>query len=93
MLEQALNYRLKGENDKQFTDIYYKDLIGDSIHELGRIYSMDGGLNPGLVEKFRQHELEHPHRKHGVHQYSLGDFGLTEADIDRQTNHATRMAT
>ena len=87
MLEQALNYRLKGDNDKQFMDIYYKDLVGDSLKELGRIYSMDGGLNPGLTERFLKHEEEHPHRKHGVHQYSLGDFGLTETDIDKHTRH------
>ena len=87
MLEQALDYRLKGNNNDKFLDIYYKDLIGDSMRELGRIYSMDGGLNDVLVERFRQHELENPHRKHGIHQYSLGDFGLTEADIDKHTSH------
>jgi len=87
MLDQALDFRLKGNNNEKFLDIYYKDLIGDSISELGRIYSMDGGLTPELIEGFKKHELEHPHRKHGVHQYSLADFGLTEADIDRHTGH------
>ncbi|MCX6287231.1 MAG: sulfotransferase [Bacteroidetes bacterium] len=87
MLEHALDYRLNGNNSEKFIDIYYKDLVGESLRELGRIYSMDGGLNPGLVERFTQHELEHPHRKHGIHQYSLGDFGLTETDIDHHTAH------
>ena len=87
MLEQAFKFRLKGNNNDKFLDIYYKDLLRDSMKELGRIYSMDGGLNPALVESFRQHELDHPHRKHGVHQYSLVDFGLTEADIDHHTTH------
>jgi len=87
MLEQALSFRLKGNNNEKFLDIYYKDLVSESLRELGRIYSMDGGINAALVERFNQHELEHPHRKHGVHKYSLGDFGLTEADIDRHTSH------
>ena len=87
MLEQALSFRLKGNNNEKFLDIYYKDLVSESLRELGRIYSMDGGINATLVERFNQHELEHPHRKHGVHKYSLGDFGLTEADIDRHTSH------
>jgi len=87
MLEQALSFRLKGNNNEKFLDIYYKDLVSESLRELGRIYSMDGGINAALVERFNQHELEHPHRKHGVHQYSLGDFGLTEADIDLHTSH------
>jgi len=84
MLEQALNYRLRDHN-KQFVDIYYKDLVSDSMHELNRIYSMDGGINDSLALKFRKHEEEHPHQKHGVHHYSLEDFGLTETDIDRHT--------
>ncbi|MCX6281333.1 MAG: sulfotransferase [Bacteroidetes bacterium] len=87
MLEQALNFRLRDGNGKNFLDIYYKDLIADSIRELGRIYSMDGGLNEPLIEGFKRHEQEHPHLKHGIHQYSLGDFGLTETDIDRHTSN------
>jgi len=87
MLEKALDYRSQPGNGEKFLDIYYKDLVGESMKELGRIYLMDGGLNPRLIERFNQHELEHPHRKHGVHQYSLGDFGLTESDIDRHTTH------
>jgi hypothetical protein len=87
MLEQALDYRLKGNNNDKFLDIYYKDLIGDSMREIGRIYSMDGGLNDVLIDRFKRHELENPHRKHGIHQYSLVDFGLTEADIDKHTSH------
>ena len=87
MLEKALDFRFKANNNEKFVDIYYKDLVSESMRELGRIYSLDGGLNAGLAERFRQHELEHPHRKHGIHQYSLGDFGLSEADIDRHTSH------
>jgi len=87
MLQQALDFRLQGNNSENFLDIWYKDLIRDSMHELGRIYSLDGGLNERLVERFRKHEVEHPHRKHGIHQYSLEDFGLSEADIDKHTSH------
>ena len=87
MLQQALDFRLQGNNSEKFLDIYYKDLIRDSMQELGRIYSLDGGLNETLVERFRKHEEEHPHRKHGIHQYSLEDFGLSEADIDKHTSH------
>ena len=85
MLEKALDYRLQGGNDLKFTDIFYKDLLNDSIPVLSTIYQLDGGLKPAMIELFRQHELEHPHRKHGEHQYSLADFSLTEADIDIHT--------
>jgi len=86
MLGKAIDYRLKDGNEAQFTDIYYKDLVQDSIGVLSGIYREDGELSPGLIEKFRLHERENPYRKHGEHQYSLADFGLTEADIDRHTS-------
>jgi hypothetical protein len=86
MLDQALKFRMQSDNDSLFTDIYYKDLVTDSMKELDRLYRLDGGLNETLIHSFRQHEVEHPHRKHGVHQYSMSDFGLSRADIDRQTS-------
>jgi hypothetical protein len=86
MLDKALDYRSKENNEAKFTDIFYDDLIRNSEKELSRIYSMDGGLNPGLNRRFVKHEKEHPHRKYGSHHYSLADFGLTEHDIDKYTN-------
>ena len=87
MLEKALEFRTAGSNNEKFMDIWYKDLVSKSIRELERIYSMDGGLTPELIQRFKEHEAEHSHRKHGIHQYSLTDFGLTEADIDLHTSH------
>jgi hypothetical protein len=85
MLQKALDYRMNKNNQEKFSDIYYQDLILDSIKELGKIYNMNGGLTPDLKIRFEQHEREHPHRKYGIHNYSLTDFGLTEADIDKHT--------
>jgi hypothetical protein len=93
MLEQALEYRHKPGNDVKFTDIHYKKFITDSSGELAKIYNLDGGLTPELLERFRRHETEHPHQKHGVHQYSLMDFGLTEADIEAHTSMYRRFIT
>jgi len=85
MLEKTLKYRAEGDNHLKFLDIHYKDLIADAIRELDRIYQMDGGLSAELRIRFEQHERDHPHRKYGTHQYSLDDFGLTKADIDKYT--------
>jgi hypothetical protein len=87
MLQKAIDYRAKNGNDSKFIDILYQDLIKDSVGELSKIYKMNGGLTPEHVSRFLDHEKEHPHRKHGVHHYSLADFGLTKADIDRHTKH------
>jgi hypothetical protein len=86
MLDNALDYRQKDNNNKKFTDIYYKDLLTDSIGELSKIYRLNGGLTPELIDRFQLHERQHPYRKHGEHVYSLADFGLTEMDIDRHTS-------
>jgi hypothetical protein len=85
MLSKALEYRNKNENDAKFTDINYKRFITDSAGELANIYKQNGGLTSELLELFKQHETRHPHQKHGVHEYSLADFGLTETDIALQT--------
>jgi hypothetical protein len=87
MLQKALEYRMKPGNDRKFTDIFYPNFIKDSMTELDRVYSLHGGIPEGLAERFERHEKEHPHRKYGTHSYSLADFGLTEADIDKHTSH------
>jgi len=93
MLQKALDYRMKNNNQQKFTDIFYKDLISDSMGELDKIYRLDGGLTPDLKIRFEKHEQENPHRKYGTHQYSLADFGLTETDIDRHTGHYQKFIT
>lgn len=85
MLDKALEYRNIDNNDRLFTDIRYQDLVADSVGQLEKIYQSDGGLTPELITAFRKHEAENPRYKHGTHHYSLDDFGLTEADIDRYT--------
>ena len=85
MLDQAVDHRLQPGNDAKFIDIRYKSLITDSIGELDKIYKFNGGLKPALTEQFLRHEQEHPHQKHGVHQYSLEDFGITGGTIDACT--------
>jgi hypothetical protein len=87
MLQKALDFRMVAQNDRLFTDIHYLDLIRNSVAELEKIYRMDGRLSDEHIARFIDHENEHPHRKHGVHHYSLGDFNLTEADIDQHTSH------
>ena len=87
MLQKALEYRSRNDNQSKFIDIRYENLVTDSINELSRIYKMNGGLAEDQISRILQHEKEHPHQKHGVHKYALADFGLTEADIDNYTKH------
>ncbi len=87
MLEKALQYRFSGNNDQKFLDLRYDDLITDPMGQLANIYNMNGGISPEMTEAFQIHERENQTRKHGKHLYSLRDFGLTKADIDKHTSH------
>ncbi|MFZ4522151.1 MAG: sulfotransferase family protein [Bacteroidales bacterium] len=91
MLDKAVAYRVPGNHDAKFTDFNYRDFITDAIPELEKIYRLNGGLTPELIERFRRHELKHPHQKHGVHQYSMADFGITQADIELHTSNYTKL--
>jgi len=93
MLQKTLDYRQKDCNNEKFTDIHYKGLMSDSMAVLDDLYKRNGGLTPELKSRFDKHEKEHPHRKYGTHQYSLGDFGLTESDIDKYTTHYSKFMT
>ncbi len=84
MLNKALDFR--SANPSMFIDLNYNDMIKDSIADLTRLYSMNGGLSKEQAERFKIHETEHPHRKYGKHLYSLNDFGLTATDIDQYTS-------
>jgi len=92
-LGKALDFRQQVGYDRLFVDIYYKDLVTDSLQEMQKIYSLDGGLTPEMRERFIRHEIEHPHQKHGVHRYDLSDFGITKTDIDRHTSHYQQFLT
>jgi len=84
-LDKTIEFRHQDNHDSMFLDVYYEDLVKDSMKEMEKIYRMDGGVTPELTERFIRHEKEHPHQKHGVHRYDLADFGMTTTDIDKHT--------
>jgi hypothetical protein len=85
VLDRAMKFREEGDHSHKFLDILYSDLVADSLKELQKIYRQDGGLTSDLADRFIRHEREHPYRKHGVHRYSLADFGITATDLELRT--------
>lgn len=85
MLQKGLDYRLKNQHKKQFTDIFYDDLVKSSPDVLARIYSLDGGITPELLDRFAKAENDNPMRKYGIHEYRLEDFGAKKEDILENT--------
>ena len=82
ILNEGIEYRK--QSDKNFVDLHYEELVQDAASALRKVYSMDGGINLQLMERFLATEKENPPRKYGVHQYSLEAFGLTEKDIEER---------
>ena len=77
MLDTAIKFREKPENDKKFLDVNYKELVNDSSGVLKEIYAKRGQEpDRDLLELFAMAESESPKGKYGEHRYRLEDFGI-----------------
>jgi len=86
LVDKAMEFRLKNENDQKFTDICYPDFIKNPIENLKRIYLANGlSIDSELEQRFIQTERNNPKGKYGSHKYSIEDFGFERADLDRYT--------
>jgi hypothetical protein len=65
-------------------DLQYADLVRDPVAAVQSIYEhFQIAPEKGMEERMRRWLADNPQNKHGVHRYTLGQFGLTEADIDK----------
>jgi hypothetical protein len=68
----------------RITDVCFSALLADPIGAVRRIYDRFGYRFSADMESRMRRWLEaHPQGKHGAHRYSLAQFGLTAADVDR----------
>lgn len=66
-------------------DVNYADLVGDPLSVVNGIYSFWGEqLHPEAADKMQRWLIENPQHKHGVHRYSLEQFGLSEVDVQER---------
>jgi hypothetical protein len=83
-IERFLEFRDDGNEDR-FVDVGYPDVLEDSMVAVERIYAAAGAeLTDDTVRAVRAWEVEHPQGEGGVFEYRLADYGLTEADIERE---------
>jgi len=62
---------------QQIYDVYYSDLVADPIATVRRIHDYFAyPYTPELEHNLHQYMTENPQHKHGVHRYSLEEFGL-----------------
>ncbi|RUS17271.1 P-loop containing nucleoside triphosphate hydrolase protein [Endogone sp. FLAS-F59071] len=71
---------------QQVMELEYTDLVNDPIGAVDRIYKQFGYTSsPEMREGMRNWLNENPQGKHGKHEYSLAEWGLSEQDIASAT--------
>lgn len=84
----AINRAIKvrqNTSSKQFFDVKYKDLVQDPIGTVKRIYDYFGYDYSKQMEKnLQQYIRENRQYKHGIHCYSLEQFGLSVDQVNER---------
>ena len=63
-------------------DVRYPDLMADPVGTVRRVYKHFGmRWRPMVRQRIEEHLERHPKDVHGVHEYTLGEFGLTEGGV------------
>jgi hypothetical protein len=82
-LDAMIKFRNKPGMEDRFLDLYYEDTVSNPVGVIEKIYDRFELPLPGaVVDRMRTWLAENPQGKFGSHSYSLGELGLTEADID-----------
>lgn len=74
-------------------DVSFRDVVHDAGGTVRRIYDHVGApFTVTTQNALVAWEEENPEGKHGAHKYALADFGLSEADIEREfADYLTRF--
>ena len=84
VLNQVIDWRTSGDvPDEQFTDVHFADLMADPVGTVRALYEGFGWrLDEPTAHRIEQYVAAKPRAKHGAHEYSLEEFGLTEQQVD-----------
>ncbi|MEM7103869.1 MAG: sulfotransferase [Bacteroidota bacterium] len=81
--DRFLSDRQRINKEDQFIDLKFEDFVKDQLGTVRKIYERFGWTLSAKAEENMQAFLSNnPKDKHGKHNYSLEQFGLTESDID-----------
>lgn len=82
-LERSMATRA-GVGDARFFDVRYADLTTDPIGTVRAALAHFGEDLPAAAEgRLRGHLADNPQHKHGAHRYTLEQFGLDRAEVER----------
>lgn len=80
-----LEDRKKLDKEDQIIDLQFEDFVKDQLGTVKKIYQkFDWNLDAPSEERMKSFLAQNPKDKHGTHNYTLADFGLTEAQINEK---------
>lgn len=83
-IERSLETRARLGLDERILDVPYESVRGDAMTVVREIYRRSGyALSPSAEQAMRDWERQNEQGKHGEHRYSLAEFGLDEAQVER----------
>ncbi len=84
MLDRVVDFRER-HGDDRFVDFAYQDFLRDPIACVRGIYDRIGReWTPDTERVLQAHAAQKPQNKHGVHSYSLADFGLRREALEER---------
>ena len=85
IIDQLVNRSMKARessNPGRVFDVYYRELVKHPVTTLKQIYAHFGyTYNVALEEKLKAYLEVNPQHKHGMHRYSVDDFGLEKETL------------
>jgi hypothetical protein len=71
-----------GADPARFIDIRYEDFLGNPLETVRSIYRYFGlALTADTAAALAAHVARNPRQRHGTHEYSLEQFGLTPEEV------------
>jgi len=83
--DRFLEDRKKLNKENQIIDLQFEDFVKDQLGTVKEIYKkFNWELTIKSEDKMKHFLAQNPKDKHGVHNYTLEDFGLTQDQINKQ---------
>jgi hypothetical protein len=80
-MENAIAARAR-IGEERFLDVHHRDLVGDPMKELHRIYPWLGlELRPPVEQAIAEWQTANRSGAHGIHRYTAQQYGLSDAQV------------
>ena len=75
---------VRGEHEDKFVDVFFADVLKDPLGQIRRIYEFAGwDLSDQAIASMQTWATDNSRDKREAHHYTLEEFGLTQAGIER----------